>query len=106
MRIALLLTATVVGALFANPAIAGSLDPSTEAAQPLPPGFQSYRGYMFDLSENSDRKDGDKLTNNLKSQIDVVESVGLSPRVLRFFHTVPIVAVSYTHLTLPTIYSV
>jgi hypothetical protein len=92
MRIALLLTATIVGALFANPSSAGSLDASSEAAQALPPGFQSYRGYMFDISENRDRKDVDKLTENLKSQIDVVEGVGLSPRVLRFFHTVPIVA--------------
>lgn len=90
MRIALLLTATVIGALFANPSNAGPLE--ADAAQPLPPGFQSYRGYMFDLSENSDRKDVDKLTDNLKRQIDVVEAAGLSPRVLRFFRTVPIVA--------------
>jgi len=90
MRIALLLTATIVGALFTSPTSAGSLD--ADAAQPLPPGFQSYRGYMFDVSENRDRKDVDKLMDNLKSQIDVVEGAGLSPRVLRFFHTVPIVA--------------
>ena len=90
MRIALLLTATIVGALFANPSRAGSLD--ADPAQPLPPGFQSYRGYMFDLTENSDRKDVDKLTANLKSQIDSVEAAGLSPRVLRFFRTVPIIA--------------
>ena len=90
MRVALLLTATIIGALFANPSNAGPLE--ADAAQPLPPGFQSYRGYMFDLTENSDRKDVDKLKENLKQQIDVVEGVGLSPRVLRFFHTVPIVA--------------
>ncbi|MGY4291671.1 hypothetical protein ACVWXO_010937 [Bradyrhizobium sp. LM2.7] len=90
MRVALLLTATIIGALFANPSNAGPLE--ADAAQPLPPGFQSYRGYMFDLSENSDRKDVDKLTDNLKHQIDVVEDAGLSPRVLRFFRTVPIVA--------------
>ncbi|MBW7971649.1 hypothetical protein [Bradyrhizobium sp. BR 10289] len=92
MRIALLLTATIVGALFAGPSIAGTLDATGEAAQALPPGFQNYRGYMFDTTEARDRKDIDKLTDNLKSQIDVVEGVGLSPRVLRFFHTVPIVA--------------
>ena len=90
MRIALLLTATIVGALFAGPSNAGSLD--ADAAQALPPGFQAYRGYMFDLSENSDRKDVDKLTENVKQQIDVVETAGLSPRVLRFFRTVPIIA--------------
>ncbi|TCU78310.1 hypothetical protein EDE08_10189 [Bradyrhizobium sp. R2.2-H] len=90
MRIALLLTATIVGALFANPSHAGSLD--ANAAPSLPPGFQGYRGYMFDLSENSDRKDVDKLADNLKQQIDAVEAAGLSPRVLRFFRTVPIIA--------------
>lgn len=93
MRVALLLAATVVGTLFASPSNAGSPEAaSADAAQALPPGFQSYRGYMFDLSENSDRKDVDKLTENLKRQIDVVESVGLSPRVTRFFRTVPIIA--------------
>ncbi|UPK33806.1 hypothetical protein IVB18_37360 [Bradyrhizobium sp. 186] len=91
MRVALLLTATIIGALCANPSNAGPLE-ADATAPPLPPGFQSYRGYMFDLSENSDRKDVDKLTDNLKRQIDVVEAAGLSPRVLRFFHTVPIVA--------------
>ncbi|MDE5446803.1 hypothetical protein GWG65_36765 [Bradyrhizobium sp. CSA207] len=91
MRVALLLTATIIGALFANPSNAGPLE-ADATAQQLPPGFQSYRGYMFDLSENSDRKDVDKLTDNLKRQIDVVEGAGLSPRVLRFFRTVPIVA--------------
>jgi hypothetical protein len=93
MRVALLLTATVIGALFAGPSSAGPLQVAAEdTAQPLPPGFQNYRGYVFDLSENSDRKDVDALTDNLKRQLDTVESVGLSPRVLRFFHTVPIVA--------------
>lgn len=88
MRMALLLTATIVGAFFAGPSHAGSLD----AGASLPPGVQNYRGYMFDLSENSDRKDVDKITDNLKQQIDAVEATGLSPRVLRFFRTVPIIA--------------
>jgi hypothetical protein len=93
MRVALLLTATVIGALFANPSNAGPLQTASgDAAQPVPPGFQSYRGYIYDLSENSERKDVDKLTDNLKQQIDVVEGVGLSPRVMRFFRTVPIIA--------------
>lgn len=91
MRIALLLTATIVGALFANPSNAGSLEVASGDAT-VPPGFQSYRGYMFDVSENSGRKDVDKLTENLKQQIDVVEGAGFSPRVLRFFRTVPIIA--------------
>jgi len=56
MRIALLLTATIVGALLANPSYAGSLDVASADAAKLPPGFQSYRGYMFDVSEASDRR--------------------------------------------------
>ncbi|WGD50593.1 hypothetical protein QA641_34145 [Bradyrhizobium sp. CB1650] len=93
MRVALLLVATVIGALSANPSNAGPLEAaSADAAQPLPPGFQSYRGYAFDLTENSGRKDVDALADSLKRQLDVVESAGLSPRVLRFFHSVPIVA--------------
>jgi hypothetical protein len=93
MHVALLLTATIIGALFANPSNAGQLQAASEdTAQPVPPGFQNYRGFVFDLSENSDRKDVNALTDNLKRQLDTVESVGLSPRVLRFFHTVPIVA--------------
>ena len=90
MRIALLLTATIVGALFAGPSTAGSLD--ADAAPKVPAGFESYRGYIFDISENTERKDVDKLTSNLKQQIDVVEGAGFSPRVLRFFRTVPIIA--------------
>jgi hypothetical protein len=58
----------------------------------VPPGFETYRGYIYDLSENSDRKDNAAIADLLKKQLDVVESVGLSPKVLQFFHTVPIVA--------------
>lgn len=93
MRVALLLVATIVGALSAGPVGAGALkDGSDDAAQSVPPGFQTYRGYVFDLSENADRKDVDAMTDNLKRQLDVVENAGLSPRVLRFFHSVPMIA--------------
>jgi hypothetical protein len=54
--------------------------------------YESYRGYVFDLSENSERRDVTAIADRLRHQLDVVESVGLSPRVLQFFHTVPIVA--------------
>ncbi len=94
MRVALLLTAAIFGALSvhsvnAGPVQSGGDDRTPQAA---PAGFETYRGYSFDLSENSDRKDVDTLADNLKRQLDVVESVGLSPHVLRFFHSVPIVA--------------
>jgi hypothetical protein len=64
------------------------VDPATE----VPPGFETYRGYIYNLSENVDRKDKEAIVDLLKKQIDVVESVGLSPKVLQFFRTVPIVA--------------
>jgi hypothetical protein len=62
------------------------------AAKEVPPGFETYRGYIYDMSENVDRKDKAAIIDLLKKQLDVVESVGLSPKVLQFFHTVPIVA--------------
>ena len=62
------------------------------AAAEVPPGFETYRGYIYDLSENVDRKDKAAIVDLLKKQLDVVESVGLSPKVLQFLRTVPIVA--------------
>src|SRR3984893_9074923 len=54
--------------------------------------YETYRGYVFDLSENSERRDVAAIADVLRHQLDVVEGVGLSPKVLQFFHTVPIVA--------------
>jgi hypothetical protein len=54
--------------------------------------YETYRGYVFDLSENSERKDVTAIADLLKHQLDVVEGAGFSPKVLQFFHTVPIVA--------------
>jgi hypothetical protein len=90
----LLLTSSVVFMLslvsgFAN---AAPRVIAVEPAAEVPPGFESYNGYIYDLSENVDRKDKAAITDLLKKQFDVVESVGLSPKVLQFFHTVPIVA--------------
>ena len=44
--------------------------------------YDTYRGYVFDLSENSERKDVSAIADTLRHQLDVVESVGLSPKVL------------------------
>jgi hypothetical protein len=57
-----------------------------------PSNYETYRGYVFDLSENSERKDVTAIADLLRHQLDVVEGAGLSPKVLQFFHTVPIVA--------------
>jgi hypothetical protein len=76
------------------PNLAGAGGPRSVEAEPaaIPPGFDTYRGYMFDLSENSDRKDSTAIADNFRRQLDVVEGVGLSPKVLAFFHSVPMIA--------------
>jgi hypothetical protein len=90
----LFLTSSVVLMLSfaANFAGAGPRVIQVESPADVPPGFESYRGYIYDLSENVDRKDKAAIVDLLQKQLDVVESVGLSPKVLQFFHTVPIVA--------------
>jgi len=90
----LLLTSSVVFmlSLASGLASAGPRVIAVEPAAEVPPGFETYKGYIYDLSENVDRKDEAAITDLLKKQLDVVESVGLSPKVIKFFHTVPIVA--------------
>jgi len=67
--------------------------PADDAASSAPPaGFASYNGYIYDLSQNTGRKDSEALLANLKHQLDVVDNAGFSPRVLKFFRTVPIIA--------------
>ena len=90
----LLLTSSVILMLSFASSVAGAGPRviQVEPAAEVPPGFETYRGYIFDLSENSDRKDKAAITDLLKEQLDIVEGVGLSPKVLKFFHTVPIVA--------------
>jgi hypothetical protein len=65
---------------------------SADKSAPAAPNYETYRGYVFDLSENAERQDSAALADELRRQLDVVESVGLSPQVLKFFRTVPIVA--------------
>ena len=84
--------------LSATAALAGprvlTVDPRTEAS-PRPrteADFEKYRGYMFDLSDFADRKDYGAIAENLRKQLDVVENAGLSPHVINFLRTVPIVA--------------
>jgi len=97
MRATTLIPAIVAIAL-AGPAVAGprviTVDqaagnratPTTEA------DFQKYRGYMYDLSDYAGRKDIGAIEDNLKKQLDMVENAGLSPKVINFFRSVPIVA--------------
>jgi hypothetical protein len=71
--------------------------PLSDKAMPDKPlalqsGYETYRGYVFDLSENSERKDVVAIADMLRRQLDIVENAGFSPRVLQFFHSVPILA--------------
>jgi len=95
----LLLTSVVFILSFApNLAGAGPRTIQVEAPNVVPPGFETYRGYIFDLSENSDRKDSTAIADAFRQQIDVVENAGFSPKVLKFFHSVPIIASEMTCL--------
>jgi hypothetical protein len=101
MRAALAFSTIIVFALGCNAAGAGprvlQVEPSETATAPsMPAGFETYRGYAFDLSEYAGRKDFDALKDNLKRQLDVVENAGFSPRVLKFFHSVPLIASEMT----------
>lgn len=90
----LFLTSSVVLMLsFASGfADAGSRIIEVAPAAEVPAGFETYKGFIYDLSENVDRKDKAAITDLLKKQLDIVENAGLSPKVMQFLHTVPIVA--------------
>jgi hypothetical protein len=95
MRAFTLILAITLGttAALAGPRVL-TVDPGTELS-PRPrteADFEKYRGYMFDLSDFADRKDYEAIAENLRKQLDVVENVSLSPRVISFLRTVPIVA--------------
>ena len=87
-----ILAVTLGSAMAAGPRVI-AVDPSPNAPRPVTEAdFEKYRGYMFDLSDFADRKDFGAISENLRKQLDVVETAGLSPRVTNFFHSVPIVA--------------
>jgi hypothetical protein len=99
MRAASLIPVIIAITLGAMPANAGSrviqIDQASEGPTSQPQteaDFQKYRGFMYDLSEYAGRKDAGAIEDNLKHQLDMVENAGFSPRVLEFFHTIPIVA--------------
>jgi hypothetical protein len=95
-----LLLTSVVFILSLAPNLAGAGPRSVEVESPSapPPGFETYRGYVFDLSENSERKDSTAIADAFRRQLDVVESAGFSPKVLQFFHSVPVIASEMTCL--------
>jgi hypothetical protein len=83
--------------LFPNPGSAGDRLPQLEVLKSekphtVSPTEETYRGYVSHLSAIAGRKDFNEIVSALQHQLDIVESVGLSPRVLNFFRSVPIVA--------------
>jgi hypothetical protein len=105
MRATLLVTVLALalgaGAATADPRMITVPDPNVPSGNTVPdpalaPGFERYRGFMFDLSESADRKDAVAVADNLKRQLDIVETAGFSPKVLKFFHSVPIIASEMT----------
>jgi hypothetical protein len=63
----------------------------SENVQLTNPNHERYGGYYLDLSQIGARQNFAVMADALWHQLDIVESVRLSPRVLNFFHTVPIV---------------
>jgi hypothetical protein len=63
----------------------------SEKVQLINPNNETYRGHFTDLSEIAGQQDFAAMADALRHQLDIVENVRLSPRVLNFFHTVPIV---------------
>jgi hypothetical protein len=96
----LLLSSSVVVMLSFASSFANAGSRIIEVPQPpeMPAGFETYHGFVFDLSENSDRKDGGAIADAFRRQLDVVENAGLSPKVLQFFRSVPIIASEMTCL--------
>jgi hypothetical protein len=97
MRALLVSSLLSVLTLFSTPGHAGPVTRQSQASdgekiQPAEASYQTYRGYVYDLSENAGRQDSVAMADELRRQLDIVESVGLSPQVLNFFHKVPIVA--------------
>lgn len=76
----------------AGPRIISLPASESDPRQPSPTAMDEYRGYKFNLSENAGRKDDGAIADMLRRQLDVVENAGFSPKVLQFFHKVPIVA--------------
>jgi hypothetical protein len=98
MRALLLALPLSILTLFPSSGNAGDARPlqiaavsDSEKVQLTNPNHETYSGYYLDLSQIAARQDFAVMADALRHQLDIVESVRLSPRVLNFFHTVPIV---------------
>jgi hypothetical protein len=98
MRALLLALPLSILTLFPSSGDAGDARPrqiaavsDSEKVQLTNPNHETYIGYYLDLSQIAARQDFAVMANALRHQLDNVESVRLSQRVLNFFHSVPIV---------------
>ena len=62
-------------------------DPSLASSE----NTERYGEFYLDYSAIAGQQNFAQITKALRHQIDIVEGVGLSPRILKFFRTVPIV---------------
>ena len=90
------------GSLLAEDASLRHLATVTVRSKDANRNHETYRGYYSDLSAIADRKDLSELTDGLRHQIDIVESAGLSLRVLQFLRSMPIVIDDFACLGDPT----
>ena len=86
--------------------LAGALAPSSKAgllgplftAKPEPSLTFTYRGWRVDASRALKGQRPMVTVRKLKTQIDIVEQAGLSPQILAFMRTVPIIGTAPTAL--------
>jgi hypothetical protein len=97
MRALLLALPLSILTLFPSSGDAGDAPPREIAVsdsgkdQSANPKGGTYHGYFLDLSEIAGQQNYTSIANSLQHQLDIVDGVGLSPRVLKFFHSVPVV---------------
>jgi hypothetical protein len=77
----------------AEPAGAAFLPPLFGSRPPAPELVFTYHGWRVDASQTARAQKPAKTIKALKAQIDLVEHVGLPPKVLDFMRGVPITAV-------------
>src|SRR5260370_40386569 len=97
MRRVLLSSVVLMFALVPNLGNAGprsvQIEPSSnDRASAAAPGYETYRGYLFDRPENSERRDVDAIADTCRRQLAVVQSGAVNPKVFQFFPSVPIIA--------------
>jgi len=92
MRALLLALSFSILTFFPNAYAAGNthqIAAATDTGKSNPNG-ETYRDYHFDLTAIDERQDYMAIEDAVRHQIDIVEHVGLSPRVLKIFRRIPI----------------